>query len=81
METAKRIGTENEQARTPSQKKLILLGILVLILIFVMLSLAIIELNNRDLKKLVFMNPIEKPSLKQKQCRLVLYKVILKHFM
>ncbi|TWD92247.1 HlyD family secretion protein [Neobacillus bataviensis] len=66
METAKRIGTENEQARTPRQKKLILLGILVLILIFVMLSLAIIELNKRDLKKLVFIHPTEKTFLKTK---------------
>jgi HlyD family secretion protein len=44
METAKRIGTEKEQARTPRQKKLILLGFLVLILILVMLSLAIMNL-------------------------------------
>ena len=66
METAKRIGTENEQARTPRQKKLILLGILVLILIFVMLSFAIIELNKRDLKKLVFIHPTEKTFLKTK---------------
>ena len=66
METAKRIGTENEQARTPRQKKLILLGILVLILIFVMLSLAIIEFNKRDLKKLVFIHPTEKTFLKTK---------------
>ena len=66
METAKRIRTENEQARTPRQKKLILLGILVLILIFVMLSLAINELNKRDLKKLVFIHPTEKTFLKTK---------------
>ncbi|MED4229299.1 efflux RND transporter periplasmic adaptor subunit [Neobacillus cucumis] len=66
METAKRFGTENEQARTQRQTKLILLGILVLILIFVMLSLAIIEWNKRDLKKLVFMNPTEKTFMKTK---------------
>ncbi|WP_342042824.1 efflux RND transporter periplasmic adaptor subunit [Bacillus sp. OTU2372] len=66
METAKRIGTENEQARTPRQKKLILLGILVLILIFVMLSLAIMEWNKRDLKKLVFIHPTEKTFIKTK---------------
>jgi len=66
METAKRIGTENEQARTPRQKKLILLGLLVLILILVMLSLAIIEFNKRDLKKLVFLNPTEKTFIKTK---------------
>ncbi|MBM7655275.1 efflux RND transporter periplasmic adaptor subunit [Neobacillus cucumis] len=66
METAKRFGTENEQARTPRQKKMILLGFLVLILIFVMLSLAIIEWNKRDLKKLVFMNPTEKTFIKTK---------------
>ncbi|MEH7544907.1 efflux RND transporter periplasmic adaptor subunit [Neobacillus vireti] len=66
METAKRIGTENDQARTPRQKKLILLGILVLILIFVMLSLAIMEWNKRDLKKLVFIHPTEKTFIKTK---------------
>ncbi|PFN76203.1 hypothetical protein COJ85_32995 [Bacillus sp. AFS076308] len=66
METAKRFGTENEQAHTPRQKKLILLGILVLILIFVMLSLAIIEFNKRDLKKLVFINPTEKTFIRTK---------------
>ncbi|MEH7096977.1 efflux RND transporter periplasmic adaptor subunit [Neobacillus vireti] len=66
METAKRIGTENEQARTARQKKLILLGILVLILILVMVSLAIMEFNKRDLKKLVFSNPPEKTFIKTK---------------
>jgi HlyD family secretion protein len=66
METAKRIGTEKEQARTPRQKKMILLGFLVLILILVMLSLAIIEFNKRDLKQLVFINPTEKTFIKTK---------------
>jgi HlyD family secretion protein len=66
METAKRIGTEKEQARTPRQKKMILLGFLVLILILVMLSLAINEFNKRDLKQLVFINPTEKTFIKTK---------------
>ncbi|MBT2658396.1 efflux RND transporter periplasmic adaptor subunit [Bacillus sp. ISL-18] len=66
METAKRIGTEFEQARTPRQKKLILLGILVLILILVMVSLAIMEFNKRDLKKLVFISPTEKTFIRTK---------------
>lgn len=66
METAKRIGTDNEQVRPPRQKKLILLGTLVLILILVMVSLAIIEFNKRDVKKLVFSNPTEKTFIKTK---------------
>ncbi|ULT59569.1 efflux RND transporter periplasmic adaptor subunit [Neobacillus drentensis] len=66
METAKRIGTENEQTRPPRQKKLIFLGILVLILILVMVSLAIIEFNKRDVKKLVFIHPTEKTFIKTK---------------
>ncbi|MBT2722688.1 efflux RND transporter periplasmic adaptor subunit [Bacillus sp. ISL-46] len=65
METAKRISAENEQVRTPSKKKLIYIGILVLLLISVLIFVAIIELN-KSKEKLVFINPAEKTFLETK---------------
>src|SRR4051794_10022098 len=66
METAKRIGIENEQVRTSRQKKWILLGILVLLFISVMLSIAVIEVKKSKSKQLVLINPTEKNFTKTK---------------
>jgi HlyD family secretion protein len=59
METTKRIATENEQVRTPRQKKLILIGIFVLLLISVTLSVVVIEVKKSKSKTLQFINPKE----------------------
>ncbi|MBT2730554.1 efflux RND transporter periplasmic adaptor subunit [Bacillus sp. ISL-75] len=66
METAKRIGIENEQVRISRQKKWILLGILVLLFISVMLSIAVIEVKKSKSKPLVLINPTEKNFTKTK---------------
>jgi HlyD family secretion protein len=66
METAKRIGIENEQVRTSRQKKWILFGILVLLFISVMLSIAVIEVKKSKSKPLVLINPTEKNFTKTK---------------
>jgi membrane fusion protein, antimicrobial resistance system len=66
MEKAKRIGVENEQVRTSRQKKWILLGILVLLFISVMLSIAVIEVKKSKSKPLVLINPTEKKFTKTK---------------
>ncbi|PFP30497.1 hypothetical protein COJ96_04585 [Bacillus sp. AFS073361] len=66
METAKRIGVENEQVRTSRQKKWILLGILVLLFISVMLSIAVIEVKKSKSKPLVLIKPTEKIFTKTK---------------
>ncbi len=66
METAKRIGVENEQVRTSRQKKWILLGILVLLLISVMVSIAVIEVKKSKSMPLVLINPTEKIFTKTK---------------
>jgi HlyD family secretion protein len=66
METAKRIGIENEQVRTSRQKKWILLGILVFLFISVMLSIAVIEVKKSKSKQLVLINPTEKNFTKTK---------------
>lgn len=60
MESAKRIDTEKEHVFTPRKKKLILLGILVLLFISVILTVALVEIKKSKSKTLVLISPTEK---------------------
>ncbi|WP_129690723.1 efflux RND transporter periplasmic adaptor subunit [Gottfriedia acidiceleris] len=66
METAKRIDEEKEQAKvtTPRQKKFILIGIIVLLIVSVVLSVAVVEIKKSKSKTLQFISPTVKSFTK-----------------
>ncbi|MEH7451751.1 efflux RND transporter periplasmic adaptor subunit [Gottfriedia acidiceleris] len=66
METAKRIDEEKEQVKaiTPRQKKFILMGIIVLLIVSVVLSVAVIEIKKSKSKTLQFISPTVKSFTK-----------------
>ncbi|KQL34802.1 hypothetical protein AN960_18645 [Bacillus sp. FJAT-25509] len=66
METAKRIDEEKEQPKviTPRQKKFILMGIIVLLFVSVVLSVAVIEVKKSKSKTLQFISPTVKSFTK-----------------
>ncbi|UPM54637.1 efflux RND transporter periplasmic adaptor subunit [Gottfriedia acidiceleris] len=62
MQTAKRIDEEKEQVKviTPRQKKIILMGIIVLFIVSVVLSVAVVEIKKSKSKTLQFISPTVK---------------------
>ncbi|ODG93034.1 hypothetical protein BED47_16080 [Gottfriedia luciferensis] len=66
METAKRIDEEKEQVKviTPRQKKFILMGIIVLLIVSVVLSVAVVEIKKSKSKTLQFISPTVKSFTK-----------------
>ncbi|MFF3024162.1 efflux RND transporter periplasmic adaptor subunit [Gottfriedia sp. NPDC057948] len=66
METAKRIDEEKEQVKviTPRQKKFILMGIIVLLIVSVVLSVAVVEIKRSKSKTLQFISPTVKSFTK-----------------
>ncbi|WP_088013156.1 efflux RND transporter periplasmic adaptor subunit [Gottfriedia acidiceleris] len=68
MESAKRIDEEKEQELakviTPRQKKFILIGIIVLLIVSVILSVAVIEIKKSKSKTLQFISPAVKSFTK-----------------
>ncbi|MEH7403195.1 efflux RND transporter periplasmic adaptor subunit [Gottfriedia acidiceleris] len=66
METAKRIDEEKEQVKviTPRQKKFILMGIIVLLIVSVVLSVAVVEIKKSKSQTLQFISPTVKSFTK-----------------
>jgi|GEM_PF-781717 len=66
METAKRIDEEKEQVKviTPRHKKFILAGIIVLLIVSVILSVAVVEIKKSKSKTLQFISPTVKSFTK-----------------
>ncbi len=66
METAKRIDEEKEQVKviTPRNKKFILMGIIVLLIVSVVLSVAVVEIKKSKSKTLQFISPTVKSFTK-----------------
>ncbi|MEE6451242.1 efflux RND transporter periplasmic adaptor subunit [Gottfriedia acidiceleris] len=66
METAKRIDEEKEQVKeiTPRQKKFIVMGIIVLLIVSVVLSVAVVEIRESKSKTLQFISPTVKSFTK-----------------
>ncbi|MGG3469763.1 efflux RND transporter periplasmic adaptor subunit [Neobacillus pocheonensis] len=66
METAKRIGVDNEHVRTPRKKKWMILGIFILLFMAVLSIIVVVEVKKSNAKPLVFISPIEKNFTKTK---------------
>ncbi|PGS50929.1 efflux RND transporter periplasmic adaptor subunit [Bacillus sp. AFS041924] len=66
MESAKRIDEEKEQAKaiTPRQKKFIIIGIIILLIVSVILSLVVLEIKKSKSKTLQFVSPTVKSFTK-----------------
>ncbi|PGL70881.1 efflux RND transporter periplasmic adaptor subunit [Bacillus sp. AFS055030] len=64
METAKRIYEEKERVITPRQKKFIVMGIIVLLIVSVVLSVAVVEIKKSKSKTLQFISPTVKSFTK-----------------